>query len=150
MIVPMKKVTLIALRSDRESALEALRDIGVMQIVMDERISGDSAAASDRLTSLRRVLSILEQCAADNGLPPPVEETCGGVDGIVDEVLRNRNRRVSAGSELAELRRRQEALAVWGDFDRSLLDSLNAKGVRVVLCLGSAEELKKVSENGRQ
>ena len=32
MIVPMKKVTLLALKSEQDSALVALRSLGVMQI----------------------------------------------------------------------------------------------------------------------
>ena len=32
MIVPMKKVTLLAMESEKNSSLAALRDLGVMQI----------------------------------------------------------------------------------------------------------------------
>ena len=65
MIVPMKKVTLITLQNECESALHALRDLGVMQIESGEHFSDDSVAAAERVNGLKRVLSLLEQVAAD-------------------------------------------------------------------------------------
>ena len=43
MIVPMKKVTLLALKSEQDSALVALRSLGVMQIEQLRVGASDSA-----------------------------------------------------------------------------------------------------------
>ena len=41
MIVPMKKVLLLVLADEREKALEALRELGVMQVTPAEKLSPD-------------------------------------------------------------------------------------------------------------
>ena len=42
MIVPMKKVLLFTLAGERDAALEALRDLGVMQVELAEKRSDDT------------------------------------------------------------------------------------------------------------
>lgn len=148
MIVAMKKVTLFTLSVDRESALEALRDLGVMQISTADRFSGDSAAASEKLAVLHRVGQLLDRTAEDNALPAP-ENADGDAAAIVDETLKIQSRRMSIQSELSEIHRRLETLAVWGDFDRALLDKLNASGLTVRLCYGSDEDLRSAAADGR-
>lgn len=141
MIVPMKKVTLIALQSERESALDSLRDIGVMQIELDDRFSADSTAAADKINYLTRIYNICEQIAADKKLGTSGSASQADAERIAAEVSRIVERRSAVDGEIADLSRRLENLAIWGDFDRSLLDKLNDSGVRVLLCLGMNSDL---------
>lgn len=141
MIVPMKKVTLIALQSERESALDSLRDIGVMQIELDDRFSADSTAAADKINYLTRIYNICEQIAADKKLGTSGSASQADAESIAAEVSRIVERRSAVDGEIADLSRRLENLAIWGDFDRSLLDKLNDSGVRVLLCLGMNSDL---------
>ena len=141
MIVPMKKVTLIALQSERESALDSLRDIGVMQIELDDRFSADSTAAADKINYLTRIYNICEQIAADKKLRTSGSAAQADAESIAAEVSRIVERRSAVDGEIADLSRRLENLAIWGDFDRSLLDKLNDSGVRVLLCLGMNSDL---------
>ena len=145
MIVPMKKVTLIALQNDRESALTVLRDLGVMQIELDDKNSADSMTASGKWHRMQQVAATLEQLAAENELPEAEKMSSAGADALADEVEFIQERRNTLSSLIIDLRRRSEALAVWGDFDRSLLDKLNADGVCVRLCAGSSEEFRQAS-----
>ncbi len=137
----MKKVTLITLQNECESALHALRDLGVMQIESGEHFSDDSVAAAERVNGLKRVLSLLEQVAAENKLPESENGNRDTASEIVEKVNSILERRTYIAGELNDLRRRQEALAIWGDFDRSELDKLNSSGVRVLLCIGSGEDI---------
>ena len=51
MIVPMKKVTLLAMESDKNASLAALRDLGVMQI--ESKNAVPSANTADLKETLR-------------------------------------------------------------------------------------------------
>ena len=61
MIVPMKKVLLLALESDSRNALEALRDAGVMQIVQASRNSDDTQQIIEKRSRAERILMELEK-----------------------------------------------------------------------------------------
>ncbi|MBE6356461.1 MAG: hypothetical protein E7058_05030 [Lentisphaerae bacterium] len=138
----MKKVTLFVLHSEQESALSALRDLGVMQITLDSRFSASSVSAGENLQNCRRVLQIMEQTAADHKLPPPEKLLSGNSGELIAEVDRIYERLNQINTSLNDIRRRLEMLSVWGDFDRSLLDKLQADGVNIVLCLGGNEDLR--------
>lgn len=145
MIVPMKKVLLLAMSADSENALSALRDLGVMQIELGDHFSESSFAAADKLQRMNRVFTFLEQLAVDNKLPQAEVSSSADADELVCEVIGLQDKRASLISRLTELRRRQEILAVWGDFDRALLDKLTAEGVKITLCQGSSADLQRAS-----
>ena len=146
MIVPMKKVTLLALQSDRESALSALRELGVMQIELSSQISECSAGAGDELNRMKRISSLLEQLALEKKLPAADSSDASAAPTVADRVSAITERRHTLDNELLDVRRRLDTLAVWGDFDRSLLDKLNGSGIRVLLCLGSARDFQDALE----
>ena len=54
MIVSMKKVTLITLQHDSENALSVLRDLGVMQVELDNHVSENSGSAFEKVNYLIR------------------------------------------------------------------------------------------------
>ena len=140
MIVPMKKVLLLATARDRETALEALRDLGVMQIELAERQSADTQRTAERSEALTRLLAACSQFIPDDGAVP-----AGPASKLTGEEAEKRlaavlEKRAALAAELDAVRVRRKNLAVLGDFDRELLDRLNASGIRVIPCLGSAEE----------
>lgn len=143
MIVPMKKVTLITLQSECENALVSLRDLGVMQVELDGRFSSDSAAAAEKMNTYKRILSVLEQIAVENKISTDFSAKAESAEKIADLVAAIIEQRTSIAGEITDLRRRQEMLAVWGDFDRKLLDELNASGVHFLLCSGTSEDFAK-------
>ena len=145
MIVPMKKVTLLALLSERESALSALRDLGIMQIELSSRVSETTSSLNDELNRITRICTMLEQLAAEKKLPASGICDVAGAEKIVERAAEISDRRHLLESEIVDLRRRIDALAIWGDFDRELLDKLNASGVNVTLCLGSSREFVQAS-----
>ena len=142
MIVPMKKVTLIALQNERESALASLRDLGVMQIELEERFSSESSAVADRVSFLKRMYDLLEQYAVENKMLPAKKSAVPAMDAA-NETYANAEKRAAVESKLVELSRRLENLAVWGDFDRSLLEKLKNTGDMVKVDIASTNIFDK-------
>ena len=148
MIVPMKKVLLFTLAGERDAALEALRDLGVMQVELSERRSDGTRVLAERCDAFNRTIAAFDRLTggaeADENAPkaPP------GVSGETAEreVSRLLEERTELLAELEAVNARLKNLAVWGDFDRKLLDELAASGVRVIPCIGSAEEFAAACE----
>ena len=61
MIVPMKRLALLCLDSDRERTLETLRDLGCVQLDLAASESSEAAAAKSRLADAGRAVLILEK-----------------------------------------------------------------------------------------
>ena len=110
MIVPMKKVTLLALHSERESALSALRRLGIMQIELNSCFSEKSSSVSDELNRIGRIYSLLKQIAADNKLPAAENKSSAEADDIIARTVEISDRRHHLDSEIIDLRRRLDAL----------------------------------------
>lgn len=147
MIVPMKKVTLLALGSDENSALTALRRLGVMQVeLVKGRESGQTQQIAESHDAARRVLTSLRKfkagCEKCDNLPKEDGKRRSGAEVVAQasELLDSRDK---AESELASVRQRLRHLAVWGDFDRNRIDELRAKGVYVYLCAGREAALEE-------
>ena len=144
MIVPMKKVTLLTLRGEEARALEALRDLGVMQVTFNRELSEDSGALKERTDGLRRAASALRQFAGEGGYhvpeDAPAAENGADAAALVTSLLERRG--VLAAEETA-LRRRLEEFSLLGDFDSALLNRLRRDGVDVVVCSGSDEDYER-------
>lgn len=145
MIVPMKKVMLLALAAEERSALELLRDIGVMQIVPAERRSMESQNSADALSSALRTVQLL-----DSLRPEDAETVASGSVERGKKIIAEAEKLFDSKNELemeeAALKQRLEHLAVWGEFKHETLDSIRAKGVEVILCSGTREEFENAGK----
>lgn len=146
MIVPMKKVLLLGLADEREKALEALRELGVMQVSFTEKLSPGSQNAGEELETLTRLVNSFRQLTRE--IPEPSEAPAPKLSGAeAAAALKNRiAERESLAAEADAVRARLKTLAVLGDFDRKLLDGLNARGVRVIPCLGTRAEYEAAAK----
>ena len=143
MIVPMKKITLLAMAADEDAVLSGLRSLGVMQIEKFGAFSGTSTAVNDRLMNTRKVIGVLEKMQITPADAPSVsdgEALCRNAEENIEKLARTEE-------ELDSLRQRLKAIAMWGDFDRSLLDDLKAKGIELVLCSGTQSVYKQIAQN---
>lgn len=142
MIVPMKKVTLLALKTDEKNALEALRALGVMQITLSGSASDETYTLKERISRAGKIISALQQIAEDEKIK--MSPACS-VDGrlVMEHAEKALARRSVLRTEESDLRRRQEELALWGDFDSGLLRKIQQSGVNILLCQGSAEDFEK-------
>ena len=142
MIVPMKKVLIFALAEERDAALAALRDLGVMQVELSERRSDDSQQLAEHCDALNRTIAAFGRLVEDAENAPETPDASG--EKSEAEITALLERRTALLAELETVNARLKALAVWGDFDRKLLDTLADKGVRVIPCVGTAAEFEAV------
>lgn len=135
MIVPMKRVTVVMLRSQHERSLALLQDLGALHLAVEP--AGDAegvAQARARVEGARAALDVLQRTAPPTGTGPasaPAPE--GSVAALVERVLALSQRLERIGQEQSEVARELERLAPLGDFDPRALPELARHGVEVRL-----------------
>ena len=140
MIVPMKKVTLLALGTEQDEALTALRGLGVMQVeTIRSTVSENAQQLAEELSEATRVTGELEKLLRENGGATPQGKPRSGAEALEEaaDLLGKRDR---FAGELENIRQRQKALAVWGEFNRDTLTALEEKGIHVHLCCGNEKQ----------
>ena len=99
MIVPMKKVTLLALGSEENSALTALRRLGVMQVELAKgNESGNTQQLAESYDTAVRVIGALQkyrkECEEGGRIPPEGGKKRSGAEVIelASQLLESRDR----------------------------------------------------------
>ena len=90
MIVPMKKITLLAMAADEDAVLSGLRSLGVMQIEKFGDVSGASNAVNERLLKTRQVISFLEkmQVSAAEKCTSDGEDICNQAAANIEKLAK--------------------------------------------------------------
>ncbi len=147
MIVSMKKVAVICLLEQKEEALRALRDTGVLHVESGSLAeSDDRAALESAIQETTKALHIL----SDRGSLADKKVTVVETPRTPEELVRQTNlldqqmKDVAAG-RLGLLHAREQ-LEPWGDFSAELLDDVRSRGISLLLCEGNAAELDKVPD----
>ncbi len=136
MIVPMHKVLLLALKSERDSALAAVRKLGVLEVVSETLAdSGDRAALAANLARLDRAVAIL-----DARIPRPATGDSPRGRELAEAVLRAVGEAEQLDRETEALRKERAGLEPWGEYDPARLTELAAAGIHVYLCEASEEQ----------
>ncbi len=144
MITPMRKVTLLCLAAEREEAVNALREVGVLHV---RHRAGDQAGAAPSEETAARREALLRALGILSALPPPertpaapanssVEEpagTAGGVEVLAERIATLQSRRAALDEQEEDLRFEREALLPLGDFDPRQVADLERRGVRLQL-----------------
>ncbi len=127
MIVSMKKVTVLCLESDRDAALERLREMGIVH-VEPVRVPEDSAVdqARRRWEHIRRALDVLPH-------HPHVSPSGKSPEDVVEAVWEIVQRRRDVEDELGALRHEKQRIEPFGDFDPASVRDLAKRGIRVRL-----------------
>ena len=139
MIVPMKKVLLLALKREQESTLTQLRNLGVVEVVAGELAdSADRSRSSALLAALDRVIGALSsrKAGAAGGLPA-VPET---ENGLLEYALQSFAESENLAREMDALRKEKSALEPWGEYSPEKIAALRGNDIYVYLCEGSAEQ----------
>lgn len=127
MIVPMKKIALIALASDRHDALNALAGIGAVHV---RHVKEPTGRRLENLRSLRRLIKLVLGALPDQGGAGRDEMEPARVVREVFERMRGIKRQEEALEGLDAAYRR---LAPFGDFDPGHIARLAERGVFVTL-----------------
>ena len=136
MILPMKKLTLLVLDSEKKAALKTLRNFGAVHVEKE-------AASSDTLTGLQTVYAKLQQAEAliTESRPkkptkePPKTVTVNRQDLVraVDEILDLKDQESNTIAALNKLAGDIEAYGSWGDFAPEDIRNLEANGIYLTM-----------------
>ena len=141
MIVPMKKVLLLALKSDQDSTLQELRELGVVEVVSEVlNDSVDRTQAMAHLGQLDRLtgsLSSRKSSGNETAVDLPEND-----DDLVNTALQTVTQLDEIGRDMEALNKEYSRLKPWGEYDPQLIESLAQKGVKVYLCESSLEQYK--------
>jgi V/A-type H+/Na+-transporting ATPase subunit I len=126
MIVKMKRLTLLCLATDRDAALESLRELGVVHVTDRRPPEGQELEAlRGRLADAQRALDALPPGAAAEADRP--------ADELVAEVLALLDRRRELGDHADGLRRELARYEGFGEFDLEDVHDLAAAGIAAAL-----------------
>jgi V/A-type H+-transporting ATPase subunit I len=145
MIVPMEKIALILPPDEKRLALEALRDLGVVHIQYREGDPGPEQAAA--LTEESAVTELKERLKALKLSPGEVEGQ-GSDDEIQQRVVRAFAEIEETTGKLEMLEPILAELRPWGEFNPVLLKTLEARGVYVKPCVGTARDQAALVNSG--
>lgn len=127
MIVPMKCVTVLCFGADRDAALSALRELGVLHLSPFQVTEGaDVGTERERLAGIQRALLLL---------PPSSVATDDvvSIDAMIAEVDDLIRQRTALDAERLRLQREIERTLPFGQFDPVLIQTLAKAGVHLKL-----------------
>jgi V/A-type H+/Na+-transporting ATPase subunit I len=134
MIVPMKKILLLCLNSQREKALSALRAMGTLHLRPVREVRGDSVEqARNELRTLERGFKILNAAAAEApdarpaGSAPPVD--ANAAEALAREAIALREKLDGLEERRQALAREWQPWCELGDFDPDQIRQLEKHGV---------------------
>ncbi|NMA43626.1 MAG: hypothetical protein GX946_09630 [Oligosphaeraceae bacterium] len=141
----MKKITLVCLSSQRQSALSALQSLGLFHIaVAAEQASVESQKLRQQEQDTGQALFILSSYAKEAekkaGAAQPGEDLVARVLNLSQERKRNLERQ-------NELRPAIEKLEPWGEFSVQTLEQFAERGWHAALCNASTEQMPELPEH---
>ena len=136
MILPMKKLTLLVLDSQKKAALKTLRNFGAVHIEKE-------AASSDTLTELQNTYARLQQAEAliTESQPKKAEKTKtetltlnrNDLLQAVDEILELKDQESNTRAAINKLTGDIEAYGSWGDFDPEDIRSFEENSIYLTI-----------------
>jgi len=129
MILPMKKITLVVLDGERESALKALRKVGVVHVERQCATGHTIDGLQALLGRLEQACSALSETKAAKGAKPAKYPGRERTIEVIDRVLSLKEEKRLALERIASVSRELDRLAPWGAVDPSDFDYLSERGV---------------------
>lgn len=135
MITKMKKLTFLVFYKEYEEFLERLRAMGVVHIQQKEQGQINNQALQDDIHLLGRcntALQVLEPLVKPTGDSPattqPTAAECNAVLDAYDALIAEKT---ATEQRLATLRKEQQVLAPWGDFEPANIKRLTDAGYEI-------------------
>jgi hypothetical protein len=136
MILPMKKLTLLVLDSQKKAALKTLRNFGAVHIEKE-------AASSDTLTELQNTYARVQQAEsliteaqlkkAEKAKPETLVLTRNALLQAVDEILDLKDQESNTRAAINKLTGEIEAYGSWGDFDPEDIRSFEENSIYLTI-----------------
>ena len=136
MILPMKKLTLLVLDSQKKAALKTLRNFGAVHIEKE-------AASSDTLTELQNTYARVQQAEAlitesqpkkaEKAKTEPLTLNRNDLLQAVDEILDLKDQESNTRAAINKLTGDIEAYNAWGDFDPEDIRSFEENSIYLTM-----------------
>lgn len=136
MILPMKKLTLLVLDSQKKAALKTLRNFGAVHIEKD-------ATSSDTLTELQNTYARVQQAEsliteaqpkkAEKAKPETLALNRNALLQAVDEILDLKDQESNTRAAINKLTGEIEAYGSWGDFDPEDIRSFEENSIYLTI-----------------
>lgn len=133
MIVKMKKVAVVCLKSTREATLDELRDLGVMHVEIDEIKDSSERTDLEQLNSNASRISMLLDGVSGTHNKGEIEKYEDGKT-VFKKAAALFAERERIAKRCEQLEREIENLKPWGNFDPNIIGEMRIKGVQVYLC----------------
>ncbi len=131
MIVPMKKVIMLCLRSMQRETLDKLAELGVMHVEAEKLADSHDRTELEQLNNnagrISNMLKGIESPHVDGEVIEDGAAVFKKTAALFDE-------RDKIAKRLDQLFREEEQLRPWGDFSQKDLHEMRSKGVFVYLC----------------
>ncbi len=129
MITPMKKVTIICLKSDSKESLETLRSMGILHVTPIQNPVGNALnAARNDVMRVQKVLNAIPDGKKKN-LP---SDSLSG-DAVVEEVQKLLDKRKKAEDDISESGSALSHYAIFGNLDPESVKALESHNIFVRL-----------------
>ncbi|MDR0402668.1 MAG: V-type ATP synthase subunit I, partial [Treponema sp.] len=141
MIVPMDKVSLVVMDKEKQTALEKLRELGVLHLEKKQVQSDALSALLERKTKTENALALLRSAAEtlkkrkdgqDKNARKAPDRAAGDPAGDINAVLALGEERKNLQEQLLSLVRECGRIEKWGDFDPEAFRFLSENGVVLV------------------
>ena len=136
MILPMKKLTLLVLDSEKKAALKTLRNFGAVHIEKE-------TASSETLTELQNLYARLQQAESfiTEAQPKKGAKGMAALSGLnrqdvlqaVDEILDLKDQEANTIAAINKLAGDIEAYGSWGDFNPEDIRTLEGSGIYLTM-----------------
>lgn len=143
MIEPMRLLTLIVPEADRVSAVERLRDLGVMQVeTAAVQETPELSSLTAELAAVDRVLDVLQVSPAVSAEPPAVADGAQVVQMVQDSIKEEMNLQ----RELDRCSSLMAQVAPWGRFEPEMMTRAAEFGLRIYCCTAPKKVLAELEQ----
>lgn len=142
MIVPMKKISLIAMGNKKIETLEKLRKLGTVHIQITE-------GYGEKLNELREQIVLLESAIFSVGKDKNAEKVEADIKdalSVAEKIKELSEKKKEYITEKVSFDVELERLKGWGDIDPDAIEDLEAKGVAVGFYEMPKNEYEKISD----
>lgn len=149
MIVAMKKVSIVTLKTLERASLAQLRDIGVLHIFTDSVDHDRGEKLREESTAVERALAAIPPADQESAADATVQggEAVDRALAIADECQSLLDERSQLQDERDRIERELERLAPWGQLDPARIAAISEQGVDLALYELSADHAATVIED---
>lgn len=147
MIVPMKLLSVVSLRADREKIIAGLQELGVLHINLTQKPEGQMLAFKSRcLQEVNEAQIALDSAAAYGTAASDVSEI-SVPEELLAETLNEVDHLAALKVRRDNLLRDIKNLTPWGNFSFELLRKMENEGVYLYLCQGTVKQMEELAES---